>query len=161
MAPTAQDCAREILEVTPLVIQAIRFEMRSHRLTDLSVPQFRTLAYISRHPGASLSEATEFIGLTLSSMSILVNGLVERGIVEREVSSQDRRRIHLTLTPVGEHMLDGARQGTVARIAELIADLQPAERTTVYDALELLRPIFLPRSLAPLRDAEAESTVTA
>lgn len=156
MAPTTQNCAREILEVVPLVIQAIRFEMRSQRLTDLSVPQFRTLAYINRHPGASLSEATEFIGLTLSSMSILVNGLVERGYVEREVSNQDRRRIHLTLTAEGNQMLEGVRDGTESRLAELIAGLNSAERKTVYDALELLRPIFLPRSQAPARESEPE-----
>ena len=149
MDATPHDCAREILDVTPIIIQAIRFEMRSQRLTDLTVPQFRTLAYINRRPGASLSAAAEFIGLTLSSMSILVNGLVGRDLVSREPSSQDRRRVTLTLTSTGKALLDHALHGTQSRLAELLADLSAAERSKIIESMELLRPIFLPGSLTP------------
>jgi DNA-binding MarR family transcriptional regulator len=154
-AASLQDCAREVLDVTPVVIQAIRFEMRSLRLTDLSVPQFRTLAYINRNPGASLSAAAEFIGLTLSSMSILVNGLVDRGLVERAVGQQDRRRIHLTLTQAGQTMLNEVLAGAEQRLAELLRPLSDEERLTIVRALELMRPIFQPRALAPLREEPA------
>lgn len=155
---SAHDCAREVLDVTPIVIQAIRFEMRSLRLTDLSVPQFRTLAYINRNPGASLSAAAEFIGLTLSSMSILVNGLVDRGLVERAVARDDRRRIHLTLTPEGKRLLTDSLHGTEERLAEMLGGLGAEERLTVVRALQYLRPIFLPRAQAPHRDDAANST---
>jgi hypothetical protein len=47
-----EDCARTILDVTPLIMQSIRSEMRSNRTPDLSVPQFRTLIYIRSHAGA-------------------------------------------------------------------------------------------------------------
>ncbi|MGL4647847.1 MAG: MarR family winged helix-turn-helix transcriptional regulator [Caldilineaceae bacterium] len=151
-ATSLQTCAREVLDVPPVIIQAIRFEMRSLRLTDLSVPQFRTLAYISRNPGASLSAAAEFIGLTLSSMSILVNGLVDKGMVEREVGRQDRRRIHLTLTPGGKQLLTGILEGTEQRLADMLLPLSDEERLTIVRALELLRPIFQPRALAPRLD---------
>jgi hypothetical protein len=42
------------------------------------MPQFRTLAVIDRNANASLSDVTEHIGLTLPSMSKLVDGLVAR-----------------------------------------------------------------------------------
>ena len=149
MKTTPQECAHEILDVVPTIIQTIRFEMRSLRLMDLTVPQFRTLAYVRRNPGASLSAAAEFIGLTLSSMSILVNGLVDRALVERVTSSQDRRRIRLTLTTEGEAMLESVLQGTEARLADMVRHLSDAERAVVLHALQLLRPIFLPGSLSP------------
>lgn len=154
MTITPHECARDILDVTPVVIQAIRFEMRSQRLSDLTVPQFRTLSYINRNPGASLSAAAEFIGLTLSSMSILVNGLVDRGLVEREISSQDRRRIHLTLTATGQANHNAVLQGTEARLAAMVQHLSEAELGTVVQAMELLRPIFLPRSQSPAPEME-------
>lgn len=156
-----RDCAREVLDVTPIIIQAIRFEMRSQRLTELSVPQFRSLAYINNNPGASLSAAAEFIGLTLSSMSILVNGLVDRGYVERTVSSEDRRRIHLTLTSDGAELFAHALQGTEERLAELLRSLSADERATVVKALALLRPIFLPRAQAPVRAAQPAADAAA
>lgn len=156
MTTTPLECAKTILDVTPNIIQAIRFEMRYGRNYDLTVPQFRTLAYIQRNPGASLSAAAEFIGLTLSSMSILVNGLVERGLVERVTSSQDRRRIHLTLTEIGSEHHRQALDNTQRRLAEVVAGLTDEQRTGVVQSLELLRPLFLARSLAPIREEDVE-----
>lgn len=156
MSFTPLECAKAILEVTPNIIQAIRFEMRHARDYDLTVPQFRTMAYISRNPGASLSAASEFIGLTLSSMSILVNGLVERGLVDRETSSQDRRRVNLTLTKLGALNFGNVLRTTETRLAEVVTDLTDEERACVVEALELLRPLFLARALSPMRDLEEE-----
>lgn len=155
--PTSEhQCARAIIDVTPIVIQAIRFEMRSVKLTDLTVPQFRTLLYINNNPGASLSAAAEFIGLTLSSMSILVNGLVERGLVDREVSKLDRRRIQLTLSEHGKSSLENVRIGTEDRLATIVSGLTDEERSQVVESLALLRPLFLARALAPDREASVE-----
>lgn len=161
MKTSPEECAREILDVVPTIIQTIRFEMRSLRLMDLTVPQFRTLSYVRRNPGASLSAAAEFIGLTLSSMSILINGLVDRELVERVTSSQDRRRIRLTLTAAGEAMLDSVLQGTEARLAEMVRGLSDAERSVILQALELMRPIFLPGSLSPREQSVPRATAPA
>jgi DNA-binding MarR family transcriptional regulator len=156
MSTTPLECAKVILDVTPNIIQAIRFEMRHARDYDLTVPQFRTMAYISRNPGASLSAAAEFIGLTLSSMSILVNGLVERGLIDRETSSQDRRRVNLTLTETGANNFGNVLRTTERRLADVVTDLSDSERACVVEALELLRPLFLARALSPVRDALEE-----
>lgn len=160
MTATPLECAKVLLDVTPNIMQAIRFEMRHARDHDLTVPQFRTMAYINRNPGASLSAAAEFIGLTLSSMSILVNGLVERGLVDRETSSQDRRRVNLTLTEAGTRNFGNVLRTTEERLADVVAEFSETDRRCVIDALELLRPLFLARALAPMRDAIAEPDLT-
>ncbi|MBW7881641.1 MAG: MarR family transcriptional regulator [Caldilineaceae bacterium] len=139
---TAQACAREIIEVVPAIIQAIRVHMRAQRMHDLSVPQFRTLAYIGRHPGCSLSEVAEFIGLTLPSMSVLVNGLVADQLVERATSPFDRRRVTLTLTAEGRLMHSRALEGTMAWLAALVEPISELDRAAIVQALEALRPIF-------------------
>jgi len=68
------ECARQVLETVPLVMRTVRAEMRRRRTADLSVPQFRTLNFLNRQAGASLSQVAEHIGLTLPSMSLLVEG---------------------------------------------------------------------------------------
>src|SRR5512137_2718402 len=98
-------CAQEILEVVPAVMRIIRAEMRRHRTADLSVPQFRTLAFIDRNVAASLSDVAEHIGLTLPSMSKIVDGLVMRKLVTRQTHPTDRRRMTLALTPRGQTAL--------------------------------------------------------
>ena len=50
---------------------------------DLSVPQFRTLLFLRRHPGASLSEVAEHIGLTLPSISKMIDRLEARDLLAR------------------------------------------------------------------------------
>lgn len=156
-SPTARDCAREILDVMPIVSQAIRYEMRAGSATELSVPQFRTLNFVRRQPGASLSAAAEHIGLTLSSMSILVNGLVERGLVERVVSSQDRRRVELRLTSEGTRILGGILESTEAGLSQMVGNLSAVQRRLVFDALEVLRPLFLPRGQASRRTPDPDT----
>ncbi len=153
MEGSAERCAREIIDVVPAVVQAIRVEMRAQRLHELSVPQFRTLAYIGRHPGCSLSEVAELIGLTLPSMSVLVNGLVGNGFVLRETSPFDRRRVTLTLTKEGNEVHQRALQGATDWLADLLSPLSPAQRIALFEGLEALRPVF---DVSPLREAVSQ-----
>ena len=138
----ADECAHEVFEVVPLAMRAIRAEMRSRRALGLSVPQFRTLAFLNRNEGASLSDLAEYIGLTLPSMSKMVDGLVVRQLVTRRDSSVDRRYVTLALTPLGKSTWEAARQGTQARLAEMLATLPPEERNTVVLAMQALRRVF-------------------
>ncbi len=139
---SAQECARHVLEVVPLVMRAVRAEMRKGHAEDLSVPQFRTLNYLDHHTGASLSQAAEHIGLTLPSMSTLVEGLVERGLISRSPHQVDRRRVTLTLTPRGQSVLGSAHGATQAALAERLDALSAEDRLAVAQAMQALRPIF-------------------
>ena len=142
MTTSPAACAQEVLEVVPQVMRAIRAELRRHRTADLSVPQFRTLNFIGRKPEASLSEAAGYIGLTLPSMSKIVDGLVTRKLVARQTDPADRRRMTLVLTKSGQTALEASRAATRACLAESLAGLTDAERATVVKAMDALRPIF-------------------
>ena len=135
-------CAHEILEVIPQIMRAIRTEMRSRRTSELSVPQFRMLAFLNRQAGASLSEVAEHVGLTLPSTSTSVDRLVTRKLVAREASKTDRRRVTLSLTPAGKAILKSARKGTQTRLAEILNGLSAADRVTVMRAMQALHPLF-------------------
>ncbi len=140
----AEDCALELLEVVPSIMRAIRSEMRNRRTPDLSVPQFRVLTFLNRHPGASLSEVAEHIGLTAPSMSKIIDGLVARHLITRQEAEQDRRRVHLALTELGKTLLDAAYQDTRARLSEMLAGLSSAQYGTILESMEILRPVFAP-----------------
>jgi DNA-binding MarR family transcriptional regulator len=143
--PTSPDaCAQEILDVVPVVMRTIRAELRRHRTADLSVPQFRTLAFIDRCADASLSDVAEHIGLTLPSMSKIVDGLVARKLVTRQTHATDRRRMMLALTPRGQTALQASREATRACLAEDLTGLTERQRETIAQALEILRPVFTP-----------------
>src|SRR5262245_29431147 len=143
---SADDCARNILEVVPLVVRALRATMRQQRGANLSVPQSRSLWYLSRETGASLSAVAEHVGLTLPSMSKMIDGLVARRLVDRGISTRDRRQVTLALSPLGRATLRTARARTQARVAELLNGLSDSEQVTVIRAMQALRPVFEPGS---------------
>lgn len=144
MQATPELCAQELLDVVPLIMGAIRKEMRSRRSRDLTVPQFRTLLFIDKHPETSLSDVADHIGLTLPTLSKMVDGLVARNLVVRKPSPEDRRRIKLTITASGQVQLEAARKGTQERLADILTSLSEKERDQVLQASKALRPIFTP-----------------
>lgn len=149
MGASPEECAREMLEVVPMIMRAIRSQMRSHRMRDLSVPQFRTLAFLGRYQGASLSDLAEHIGLSRPSASKLIDGLVARGLVSRKGSSVDRRRVRLALTNRGRATLRAARAAAQADLANRMAALPSGEQATVGQAMRTLRSLFAPGAAGP------------
>ncbi len=143
MFGSPDECGRQILEAVPMVMAAIRTEMRSHRGPELSVPQFRVLIFLNRHEGASLSDIAEHMGLTLPSMSKMVDGLVARNMVTRQMHSEDRRRVTLALTALGRRAMQSAYKATESRLAERLAALPAAERRIIIKAMQVLESLFM------------------
>jgi DNA-binding MarR family transcriptional regulator len=142
MTVSSNECAREILETIPLTMRAIKGQMRVSPLMKLSEPQFRTLMFLRRHEGASLSDVAEDLGLTLPSMSKQIDGLVARGVVARQTDSADRRRVILTLTAQGRWTLQSVRDIAQAHLARMLAVLAPSRRATIVEAMRALRQVF-------------------
>ncbi len=130
------------MDLVPLAMHCIRVEMRKECRNQLSVPQFRTLARLGRHPGASLSEIADHIGVALPTMSRIVDRLVERGLVSRQDDPDSRRRLALTLTTEGEARFEAARARTLERIAERLEALAAGDRLTIKQGLALLAGVL-------------------
>lgn len=136
------ECAKQVLNVIPSVMQALRREMRKGRRPELSIPQFRTLAFAYCQPGGSLSQAAEHVGFTLPAMSKLVDGLVVRGILNRQTCKDDRRRLGLTLTPAGRSLLMAARKAAQAKLTKMLSGLSAQDCKVVIEAMQVLRGVF-------------------
>lgn len=146
---SADRCAVEILDAIPEVMWTLRRHMRQRRAKGLSVPQFRALCLIRKFPTASMSAVSDHLGSTLPTASRLVGGLVDRGLISRKSSSDDRRQVELNLTARGNAILDVAREGTLAAIADKMVALSPRERATVSAALALITNAMGRASIEP------------
>ena len=143
MAKLIDTCTHELMDTAPKIMQAIRVEMRRGRGADISIPQFRSLAFIQRNPDSTLSNLAEHMGLTLPSVSKLIDGLVKQKLVVRQESRTDRRCLTLVLTQTGASIVDSARAGTHANLAKKLESLSADELETISQAMKLLRPIFV------------------
>jgi DNA-binding MarR family transcriptional regulator len=137
----ADECALEVLDTVPPVVWFIRREMRMFR-KGLSLQQFRTLSLIYRQPSACLSVVAEHAGASLPTASRLVQGLVDKGLVVRRESQEDRRQLVLAISPSGQAILHSVWAGTQERLAEQVGRLSPEERQSVADAMQALKKVF-------------------
>lgn len=142
MLSRPSECARAVLDVAPLIMRTLVGEIRRRRDMELSVPQLRSLAFLRDHEGACLSDVAEHLGLTLPSMSKMIDGLVARAFVLRHTHPTDRRRVTLALTEGGTGALHVAHEAAQAFLATRLAALREPELTAIEEAMGILKPLF-------------------
>jgi len=86
----------------------------------------------------SIGTLSERIGLSPAAVSRAVDGLVQRGDLEREEDPRDRRSKLAGLTTAGHKTFEQLHALRVAGLRELLAELDPDERETLMRGLEPL-----------------------
>jgi DNA-binding MarR family transcriptional regulator len=132
-----------IIDNVPLLMRLLRAKFREKRSSELSMAQFRTLAFVDANRGASLSEAAGHIGLSLPSMSRLVEGLVHQQLLTRTAHGVDRRRICLALTSAGKRELHEAYRNAESFFAAKFAELSREERSQLAESIDTLKRLFV------------------
>jgi DNA-binding MarR family transcriptional regulator len=88
------------------IVRALRgAERQSEKDVGLGAAQLFVLGQLRDGPALSLNELAERTLTHQSSASVVVTRLVERGLVRRTRSPDDRRRVLLELTPSGRQLL--------------------------------------------------------
>lgn len=141
-----QAIAAEVLEVIPVVMNAIRMVMRKRVGDHLSVPQFRCLNYISREPGCSIGAIAGFLGVTLPTASAMVDRLVKAGSVVSETASEDRRRTELHPTKSGLAQLEQRRHYAQDELERVLSTCSAQGLKEIQAGLAVLWLTFGPNS---------------
>lgn len=108
------------------------------RAMDLNLAQFRALVLTALTPGVSSAEIARHSGLTAQSMGAAVNGLIERGLVERSPHPANRRILELRLTEAGR-VLTAEAQALVDSVQqELFRVVSADEQESLRELLRRL-----------------------
>jgi len=142
MPVSVDKVAQELLEVVPSMMRTIRSKWKAGPICGVSHAQFRTLMFIQKHPGMALQDVARHLGLTSPTTSTLVDELVNRQLVLRELSTEDRRKITLTLTAQGQQTLEEVFEHSHRHLAGYLSPLSTEETKIVFQALKLLGPLF-------------------
>jgi long-chain acyl-CoA synthetase len=85
---------------------------------DLTPPQYRVLFSLAE--GSALTSVlADQLAVTRPTVSAVVDGLVERGLIERRHDPADRRRVALTLTDQGLELLAAADDAIATRLDDI------------------------------------------
>jgi DNA-binding MarR family transcriptional regulator len=139
LAPAA--AADVVVTVVPRVMRQIRSVARSAAI-GLSVPQFRALRYVGRHPGDGLTPLADHLGVSLPAASALVGRLVAAGLVTRDVDAAERRRIAIELTGRGRERIAASSAAVNAWWQERLGGLSPAQLEAIVEGFALVEAVL-------------------
>jgi DNA-binding MarR family transcriptional regulator len=91
--------------------------------------------------GGSAAQVIDDLGVTKQAASQLIDVLVLRGYVEREITPEDHRRMTITVTERGRAAAAAVRAGVEAVDAELRRLISPAELAGLRSGLSALGEI--------------------
>jgi DNA-binding MarR family transcriptional regulator len=103
---------------------------------DLSPAQYRLLVQLAQGADASTSLAKK-LAVSPPSVTMVVDGLVQRQAVERTPSVEDRRRISLALTDLGRDLIARAEAAVQARLEAIASTLAAPDAAAALAALDL------------------------
>lgn len=110
----------------------------------LSGPRLSALSVVVFGGPLSLTALAGAEQVRPPTMTRLVHELERLGLVERVAHPTDRRSQLIRATPRGKKLLEQGRRRRVARLAQAIARLTPAERQRLGQAVVLLERIARP-----------------
>jgi DNA-binding MarR family transcriptional regulator len=127
-----------------------RFERLAEQRLGISGAQLLVLQELASAPAQSIGELAERTFTHHSSVSVVVSRLVEAGLVVRQPSPEDTRRVVIELTPRGRQLV---RRAPVAAQTELILKVSRLPRSTLVALAEALEVLMhsLANSSAPRR----------
>jgi DNA-binding MarR family transcriptional regulator len=101
----------------------------------LSFTQVKTLHALRDADAVTVKDVADRLGLSLPAMSRALDGLVERGFVEREASARDRRAKLVRLLPAGRDAVETMERSRLSLLEEFTASLSDEERAGLHDVL--------------------------
>jgi DNA-binding MarR family transcriptional regulator len=106
---------------------------------DLSFTQIKALCALeAAGEERSVKALAEALGVSLPAMSRAVDGLYERGFVEREEDPTDRRMKRVRLTDSGRTVPRALNEARLSALAELMSSLREDEAVALGHALGLI-----------------------
>lgn len=121
---------------------------------DLSLPQYRLLVYLTLGESKP-SDLAPRLGITRPSVTALVDGMVARGLVDRQPDTDDRRRVRHRVTPAGREALAAADRGVDARLRYLASHLPPDDAACAFAGLALWNQAVAAAAAASAEKANA------
>jgi MarR family transcriptional regulator for hemolysin len=102
----------------------------------------------------------EHLDLSLPTVSRMINGLVQRGFIQRRASQDDRRHVSLSVRPRGQAIMQQAREATQDFLKNQFQGLTCEQCEALITAMQALRQVFEHDMPHPVSDGQAELVET-
>jgi DNA-binding MarR family transcriptional regulator len=107
----------------------------------LSGPRLSALSVIVRSGSVSLAELAAAEQVRPPTMSRIVEGLVEAGLITRETKPGDRRSVRIEATEEGRRLLQSGRERRVRALTDRLGRIAESERRALARGIEILERV--------------------
>ncbi|KLU58753.1 MarR family protein [Peptococcaceae bacterium CEB3] len=105
----------------------------------ITEPQMRVMTEVVARPGVSIKEISSCLAMTQSTVSGVVERLINKGILTKRSNSHDKRAVQIYPTEAVVHFLRQDRLEFVNEaVLAALGRLTPAEQALVIQGLHLL-----------------------
>jgi DNA-binding MarR family transcriptional regulator len=104
----------------------------------ITMPQAKMLYLVAADGGVRMSVLASRLGVTLSTVSGLVDRLVDGGLVDRHDDPADRRQVVVAVTAEGARLLERFRELNRRQMGDLLGTLADRDLATVSQAIGIL-----------------------
>ncbi len=129
-------------ELRPVLLRLARELRKETEQLGVTARQATLLWLVKRSPGLSLAELAAEEGISPPALSGHVDRLERAGLLERVRSSEDRRRVGLSLTEDGARLLRRIRARRTTWLTERLRALEPAELEAIEGAVPALQRLL-------------------
>ncbi|WP_275259564.1 MarR family winged helix-turn-helix transcriptional regulator [Seongchinamella unica] len=127
----------EVLTSLRRVIRATDMHSRQlAKISGLTAPQILLLQAIRKLEGATIGDLAKEVSLSQATVTSILDRMEKRGLVQRQRSSVDKRKVHACLTEKGMESLQNAPMPLQDQFARQFNDLQEWEQTSIIAALQ-------------------------
>ncbi len=105
---------------------------------DITMPQAKLLYLLGAAGDLHMSELVTRLGVSLSTVSGLVDRIVDHGLATRREDRTDRRQVVVGLTPAGTTFIDRFRELNARQMRELLDVMDDADLALFREALAAL-----------------------
>lgn len=127
LTPPEMAAWRHFIETYADLITALERDLAEH---DMTLGDYQVLVYLSEVEERSMRmcDLADLLQLSPSGLTRRLDGLVKRGYVSREASTDDRRVMKAQLTDAGHEALRATAPYHVASVRRHVFDLLDAEQ---------------------------------
>ena len=111
------------------------FERHIGKAYELRDVEFTLLVLLHANHGAAPKQLARALALPAPKLTLLLDRLMARGLLERRRSPTDGRALQLHLTPRGAQLAQRAREASLHMEDTLLQGLSPAERAMLRELL--------------------------
>ena len=142
-----EEFSKRMIELMPKCIRGFsRYEHNYLSRGEITLPQLRTLEYLSRIEGCLMSETAKYLGISRPAATGLVDRLITQRLIEREYNEKDRRVIKIKITPKGKKIVSSIWEQKRRSFIKVFSKISGQEREQYIRIMEKIAHVLTQES---------------